>query len=54
MAHERDPIDMISELILKDDRLSIWELDFIENINGNNLSEKQLEKLTDIYEKYCS
>lgn len=49
--------DFIIQRLSENNNLNQWESDFIESIkeqfkNGKKLSDKQLEKLSDLWEKY--
>lgn len=46
---------MIEELMRLDAGLSAWEIDFIESIDGaDRLTDKQADKLREIYERLCA
>jgi hypothetical protein len=54
--------EMIEELEAKDSGLSPWELDFVDSVRGrfdeedddnNGLTEKQVDKLKEVWERHC-
>ena len=49
-------VDQLDALLALEDGLSEWELSFIEDLSHRRerpLTDKQADKLRDIYEKLC-